>query len=193
MHRLIIILTGTLLLFTAGCVSSQRSSPHASWPKPVTAKELQQFEGVFRNHSFDSQTGKAKKNANELVVFLLGPTHASADAGERVEIRISDDGQLLKLRLLDKQGAEIDSGTLRRGIDFDLADGRLILHGSYSGLRDLNNNFGPGLTNQHDRLYVTAGGDLLASTSQNSAMLVADLIPNVSSMKFWMFWPKLTK
>ena len=186
-------LLGTVALFTTGCVSSQRWPPHGSWPEPVKAKNLEQFEGVFRNQSFDSETGKAAKNGNELVVFLLGPTHGSSGAGERLEIRASKDEQQLMLRLLDKQGSQIDFGTLRRGSNFDFADGRLIVPAPYSGFRSVNSNWGPGVTLQRDRIHLTAGGDLLASTSENSAMLVMCLIPGISTMKYWMFWPKLAK
>jgi hypothetical protein len=192
MCRFTVILVGNLTLFTAGCASSHRSLPHDSWSKPVKAKALE-FEGVYRNHSLDSQTGKAAENGNELVVFLLGPTHASSGAGERLEIRAAKNGQQLKLRLLNEQGSQIDSGTLQRGSDFDFADGRLIVHGPDSGLRSLNSNFGPGLTVRRYRLHLTASGDLLASNSQSSAMLGMILIPGASTMEFWMFWPKLAK
>jgi hypothetical protein len=193
MRRWIIILAGILPLLNAGCVSSENHPPPESWPKPVAAKNVEQFEGVFLNHSFDSETGKAAENGNELFVFLLGPTHASADAGGRVEIRASDGGQQLQLQLLDKQGHQIDSGTLRRGIDFDFADGQLVVRGPSSGWRSLNSNFGPGLTLESDELYVTSRGDLLASTSENSAALAMMFIPSASTTKYWMFWPKLPK
>lgn len=190
-HRFVIFLATTLALFTAGCVSSQRYPRHDSWPKPVTAKSLEQFGGVFQNREVDSQTGEAARNGNRLFVYLLGPTHASANRGERVEIRADDGGQQLKVRLLDEQGGQIDSGILHRGIDFEFADGRIIVIGPYSGLRSLNNNFGPGLTLQRDRLYLAESGDLLASYSENSVILWVMLIPGVLTKKWWMFWPKL--
>src|SRR6266508_2304406 len=137
-------IAGTVALLSCGCVSSQRYPPHASWPAPVTTSNLGQFEGVFRNHSFDSQTGKAVENANELFVFLLGPAHAHENRGDRVEIRATANGNQLKIRLLDRQNDEIDAATLQRGIGFELSDGRLILHGPFTGLRDLNSNMGPG-------------------------------------------------
>src|SRR5258706_151748 len=107
-------------LLASGCVSSQRYPPHDSWPEPVVADNLEQFAGVFRNHSFDSRTGKATKNGNELFVFVLGPGHAHGDRGERVEIRSVAEGNQLNLRLLDQQDQEIDSATLQRGVAFEL-------------------------------------------------------------------------
>jgi hypothetical protein len=149
MRRSIIILAGILPLLNAGCVSIGNYSPSDSWPKPVAAKNLEQFEGVFLNHSFDSETGKAAENGNELFVFLLGPAHAGADEGQRVEIHADDGGQQLELRLLDKRG------------------------------------------HQSDELYLTARGDLLARTSENSVSMAMMLIPSASTTKYWMFWPKL--
>jgi len=174
-------------------VSSQRSSPHHSWPKPVAANNLNQFDGVFRNHAFDSQTGIAATNSNQLFVFLLGPAHANEDRGDRVEIRSTPEGNELKLRLLDQQNQEIDSVTLQRGIGFELSDHRLILHGPFSGWRNLDSNWGPGVKLQRNRLHLSGTGDLLGSISENSSMLVMGFIPGVSTMKFWMFWPKLAK
>lgn len=102
-------------------------------------------------------------------------------------------GNQLKLRLLNQQNEEIDSATLQRGIDFELSDGRLILHGPYSGFRSLNSNWGPGVKLKRKRLHLSATGDLLGSASENSAMLVMMFIPGASTMKFWMFWPRLAK
>lgn len=191
MGRPIVILSGLLSLLNAGCLSGENFPPPDSWPKPVIAASVPQFEGVFLNHSLDSETGKAAENGNELFVFLLGPTHASADAGGRVEIRASDGGQELQLRLLDEQGHQIDSATLRRGIDFSFADGRLAVRGPSSGWRSLNSNFGPGLTVQRDELYLTARGDLLAATSEKSVALAMMFVPSASTTKYWMLWPKL--
>ncbi len=186
-------IAGTLALLASGCMSSQHSPPHASWPKPIAANNLKQFEGVFQNHSFDSRTGKATNHGNELYVFVLGPAHAHGDLEGRVEIRSTLDGNQLKLRLLDQQNQEIDSVTLQRGVDFELSDGELNLHGPFSGLRNLNSNWGPGVKLQRRRLHHSATGDLLGSTSEKTAMFVMMLIPGASTAKYWMFWPRLAK
>jgi hypothetical protein len=39
-----------LALLTSGCLIVERAPSHSSWPKPFAAKDLRQFEGVYRNH-----------------------------------------------------------------------------------------------------------------------------------------------
>lgn len=148
---------------------------------------------MFRNHTLDSHTGEAKTNANELFVFLLGSAHAHGERGERVEIRYTPESNQLKLRLLDQQNQEIDSATLQRGVDFDFSDGFLVLRGPFSGLRSLDSNWGSGAVLRRYELHLAATGDLLGSLSEKNAMLVMVFIPGWSTMKFWMFWPKLAK
>jgi len=115
-------------------------------------------------------------------------TPRPAKRGDRVEIRATADGNQL-----DRQNDEIDAAILQHGTGFELSDGRLILHGPFTGLGDLNSNMGPGVKLARKRLHLSATGDLLGSASENSAILLMVFIPGASTMKFWMFWPKLAK
>lgn len=176
-------------LLASGCVSSDRYSPHET---RVAARNLKQFEGVYGNRPYSPNTGITETNGTQLFVFIVGPAHADARLGDRVEFHFSQDGNQLKLRLLDQKDQEIDDAILRRGVDFELSSGRLNLHGPFSGLRSVDNNWGPKFTYQHDRLYLSIAGDLLGSSSMNGGLLFMDVIPTVLTQKYWWIWPKIT-
>jgi hypothetical protein len=181
-----------LVLLNSGCVLSHRYLPHESWPKRGAANNLKQFEGLYGNRSFSPDTGKPATNSTQLFVFILGPTHGHGDRGERVEFRFTQDENQLKLRLLDRQNQEIESATLQRGVAFEFSDGRLMLHGPFSGLRGDDNNFGPGFTFQRDKLHLSTTGGVLGSHSRNGVMLLMAIFPTVVTKKYWFFWPKIT-
>jgi hypothetical protein len=179
-------------LLASGCVSIDRYSPGESWSKRVAARNLKQFEGVYGNQPYSPGTGITETNGTELFGFIGGPAHADARSGDRVEFRFSQDENQLKLRLLDQQNQEIDAATLKRGIDFELSSGRLSLHGPFSGLRSVDNNWGLEFTFEHDRLELSTSGGLLGSSSRNGGMLCMDVIPTFVTKKYWWFWPKIT-
>jgi hypothetical protein len=112
--------------------------------------------------------------------------------GDRVDFRFSQDENQLQLRLLDEHNQEIDAATLQRGVDFELSGGRLTLHGPFSGLHRVNNNWGPEFTSQRDRLQLSTAGGLLGSSSRNGGMLCMDVIPTVVIKKYWWVWPRIT-
>ncbi|MDB6123964.1 MAG: hypothetical protein JWQ71_2957 [Pedosphaera sp.] len=191
---LLLCLAGIIsLLFMAGCVSVQRQQPHSSWPKPASARNIRQFEGVYLNHSLDAVTGEAKNTGYELFDYLTGRSHSQGGFGKQVELRVATDGNSMQVRLFDEQSRQIDSATLQRDTAFALSDGKLILHGPFSGLKDLNSNWGPGVKSQRYTLWLSATGDLLGIVSEKDVALLMDIIPSVGTAKQSMFWPKLDK
>ena len=173
------------------CVSVERERPHHSWPKPVFAQNLQQFDGIYRNHSLDAITGEAAKGGYDLFDHLTGKSHAHGERGKRLELSSAPDGSALHMRLFDLQNHEIDSATLQRGAAFRLSGGKLILRGPLSGLRNLNSNWGPGVKSELDTLRLSTSGFLLGNTSENDVAFLMAIIPTARTAKQSMCWPKL--
>ncbi len=102
-----------------------------------------------------------------------------------VEVRSSEDGASLFIRLLDEKGAETDSVTLRRDVDFKFEDGSLRLLGPFSG------NLGTGVQHESARLHVSSQDGFLGQRSESGAGFMFYFVPFASSSRSWMFWPKL--
>lgn len=183
---------GTLLaLLASGCLIVERAPSHSSWPKPVAAKDLQQFEGVYRNHSLEASCDKHLEGGTQLFDFLTGQGHSHGTNGERVEVRSAQDGSSLCVRLFDQENRQIESATLQRGTAFAFSDGALVLYGPLSGLRNNSGNFGPNAQYQRDKLSLASTGGLLGHERQDEVGLLFDVIPVASTSGKSMFWPKL--
>jgi hypothetical protein len=181
------------VLLTSGCIIVQREPSHSSWPKPIVANDFRQFEGVYRNHGLDAKREKELVSGSELFDFLTGEGHQHGDRGKRVEIRSSQDGNSLRVRLLDEQDLEIDSATLQRGAAFAFSDGALVLHGPFSGWRDNSGNWGPNRQYQSDKLRLASTGGLLGHEFQAEFGLLCEFIPTASTCVSSMFWRKLAQ
>jgi hypothetical protein len=121
-------LSCVLILFTSGCVTTRIDKPEHSWPKPIAATDLKQFDGVYLDSALEMlETGKPAPNTTELFVFLLGPTHSHEGDSNHVEIRSTPDGRHLRIRLLDPRHRQIDSALLHRGTDFALSGGAIVV------------------------------------------------------------------
>ena len=186
-------LIGSALLiavFASGCIVSADSQPaHRSWPKPVAVRNVNQFDGVYRNRSLDYNTGKPTKNGTELFEMLTSKTEPR---GTRLEIRSSRAGDVLHLRLLDDTRRQITSSELRRGINYSLSDGSLILHRRSLGWEGGPTNVGAALRHSSFHLHRSATGDLLGRYTEGGVALAAYVIPMADSLDEWMFWPKLS-
>ena len=186
-------LIGSALLiavFASGCIVSADSQPaHRSWPKPVAVRNVNQFDGVYRNRSLDCNTGKPAKNGTELFEMLTSRTEPR---GTRMEIRSSHAGDTLHVRLLDDMRRQITSSELRRGINFSLSDGSLILHRQSLGWEGGPTNIGAALRHSSFGLHLSTPGGLLGRYTEGGVALAAYVIPMVNSLDEWMFWPKLS-
>lgn len=72
--------------------------------------------------------------------MFTGRSHWRLRQGTGVEVRSSEDGASLFIRLLDEKGAEMDSATLRSDVDFKFEDGSLRLLGPFSGSHPFSGN-----------------------------------------------------
>ena len=187
-----ILLTTAVVMFmaTSGCVIVNRQHAPQSWPTPISASDLKQFDGIFRNRSIDLKTGKPDDQSLQLFDFLTGRGHSHGRLGTEVEIRSTSDGSLLHVRLLDEREWEIDSADLHRRADFELSNGFLNLHGSFSGTRAESTNLGTGIGHHSSQLYVSSTSDLLGRRSDSGAALLFYFVPLVSNSKDCMLWPK---
>ena len=191
LKSLFFLFSAMLALFTSGCIIVQRDPWHSSWPKPVAANDFRQFEGVYRNHGLDAKNENELVSGCELFDFLTGEGHQHGDRGKQVEIRSSQDGSSLRVRLFDEQDREIDSATLQRGTAFALSDGALVLHGHFSGWLDNSGNWGPNRQYQSDKLRLASNGGLLGHEFRAEFGLLCEFIPTASTCVSTMFWRKI--
>ncbi len=179
-----------LTLMTSGCLIIEGTPSHSSWPKPISAKDLRQFEGFYRNHSLEARSDMDWEHGSQLFDFLTGQGHSHGDSGIRVELHFVTDGSSLRVRLFDRQDREIDAATLQRGTAYVFSNGALVLYGPFSGLRDNSGNFGPNVQYQRDKLKIASTGGLLGYERQDEFGLCCDLIPVASTRGSSMFWPR---
>ena len=188
----ILLTTGTVLFLAAsGCVGVKHERAPQSWPKPISAYDVKQFDGVFSNRSVDPKTGQPGDRSAQLFDFLTGRGHSLGMLGSEVEIHSASDGSLLHVRLLDEQELEIASADLQRGTDFELLRGFLILHGPFSGTRAASTSLGTGIGHQSSQLYVSSTSDLLGLQSDSGVGLLFYFVPFVGDSKDCMLWPKI--
>lgn len=187
------LLSALAALLLSGCVyigSEQHSDP--AWPKPITAKDLRQFDGMYQNDGLLATRDK-NQSPDKLFDFLTGEYHAHDKSGQSVEISSSPDGSVLRIRLLDRQNREIDSATLARGKTFALSNSILHLHGPCSGRHSETSNFGPYTQYQRDKLRMASTGGLLGQASDHQMGLIGYIIPEASMTRSSMYWPKLAQ
>jgi hypothetical protein len=188
--RVLLIIAALTILAGTGCIHLKRIP--GSWPKPIAATEVKQFEGVFSNLSIDSKTGQIGDRSSQLFDFLTGKGHSNGKQGTQVQIISSPDGTVLDIHLLNQEKSEIDSATLKRGNDFDYSEGSLILYGPFSGLRGISGNLGNGVQHQLFRLYLSATHDLIGKQTEKGAGFLFYTVPVTGMTKTWMLWPKIT-
>src|SRR5271168_3697196 len=93
-----------MMLFAgSGCVHFNDASEPASWPKPVSATDTKQFDGVFTNQNIKVTNYRSGVPVTDLYDFITGRRNANGSRGSQVEIRASEDGSALHVRLLDGQ------------------------------------------------------------------------------------------
>ncbi len=178
------------LLATTGCIVMGNKSAAKSWPEPTSAPDLKSFGGMFHNRSVDRTTGKPGEGS-QLFDFFTGRSHWRVRQGTGVEVRSSEDGASLFIRLLDEKGAEMDSVTLRRDADFKFEDGSLRLFGPFSGTHPVSGNLGTGVQHESARLHVSSQDGFLGQRSESGVGFMFYFVPFASSSRRWMFWPKL--
>jgi hypothetical protein len=187
------ILKALMLLMLAclpGCVNQ---SAHRSWPKPVKASALSQFEGVYDNKGRDNKTGirKGTSDGQGFYYFLTYGRDDDAEYdGARLDVRFSQDGRLMKLRLYNPQGKMIQSNNLQRGVHFDFTNGKIVRK-SVSGAVRVFDAAIVGASYNHYELYTTNLGGILGHENSVGGMLVGFIVPVGGSENIWSYWPRL--
>ena len=126
------------------------------------------------------------------VPFPSYPAWRYRSLRKNLEIRSSRTGDTLHVRLLDDMRRQITSSELRRGINFSLSDGSLILHGQSLGWKGGPTNIGAALRHSSFGLHLSTPGGLLGRYTEGGVALAAYVIPMANSLDEWMFWPKLS-
>ncbi len=189
--RVLLVPVLMALLAGNGCVHFNDESEPPSWPKPMSATDTKQFDGVFTNQNVNATAYRSGVPITDLYDFINGRRNADGMRGSQVEIRASKDGSALVVRLLDGQGLEIAATDLHRGSDFDLSSGALTLYGPFSGHHWSHGNLGVGVEHHSARLYVSATRDLLGTQSEANVALLFYFVPSVLGGKDWILWPRL--
>jgi hypothetical protein len=188
--RILLLPVVMTLLVGNGCVHFNRESEPSSWPKPVSATDTKQFEGVFENQNVKATNYRSGVPITDLFDFITGRRTANGMQGNQVEIRTSKDGSALQIRLLDEQGLEIAATVLHRSTDFDLSSRNLVLYGPFSGYHGSSGNLGAGVEHHSANLYVSATHDLLGSQSTSNVALLFYFVPSVLGGEDWILWPR---
>ena len=184
------------MLLTSGCINLDFARSPRFWPKPVAATSLQQFQGVYRNHSLDDKTGEVTEYGYPLFAYLIGGRYARGERGwdgERVEIHVTSDENRLMVDLFDLNGHEVDSATLQRNKVFVFSGEKLILQGPFAGWGELGSNLAPGVKHTRYRLRLSSSGGLRGDISEKKAGLFFGFIPEAGTTKHMMFWPKVAE
>lgn len=178
------------LLAGNGCVHFNDKSEPPSWPKPIFATDTKQFDGVFKNQNVNATAYRSGVPVTDLFDFMTGRRTANSMRGTQVEIRASEDGGALDVRLLDGQGLEIAATDLRRGSDFDLSSGALAIYGPFSGYHRSSGNLGTGVEHHRAKLYVSSTRDLLGTQSSSNVGLLFYFVPMAMGGQDWILWPR---
>ena len=180
----------SMVLAGAGCVNVENEPAHRSWPKPAAAIAPSQFEGVYKDRSLDYKTGLAADSGFELFRFLTDRGHFH---GDRLEMRFSPDGRVLHLRLFDAKMKELDSADLRRGVDFDFSQGRIVQRIGLFGVTGGITPIASGVGHMTSQLHVSKTGGILGQRSAGTVGLLLNAIPIFGTGEKWSYWPKLSR
>ena len=183
-----VIISAALILLSTGCVGFKFKRRPATWPGPISASNLKQFEGVFSN----SAPRVTRERSDDLYSFLIGQGHSHGKRGTQVEIRSSADQKTLHVRLLDEQRLEVASVSLQRGVNFDFSRGFLNLHGPFTGGDAKAGNIAAYVGYESAGLYLTTTHDLLGRRSGRGAGLLFYFIPFLGGSRYWVLWPQAT-
>jgi hypothetical protein len=178
------------LLAGNGCVHFNDESEPPSWPKPISATDTKQFDGVFTNQNVNATNYRSGIPVTDLFDFITGRRTVNGMRGSQVEIRASEAGNALHIRLLDGQGLEIAATDLHRGADFDLSSGSLTLYGPFSCYHGRYGNLGAGVEHDSAKLYVSSTDDLLGTQSGTDVALLFYFVPSVLGGQDWILWPR---
>jgi hypothetical protein len=190
--RKVIPITIAALIFISATGCFTNHPPEKSWPKPVSATQAGQFDGVFRNRSLVSKKAHENDKGEELFDFLTGQGHFNGGHGTTVTVRSDSDGSRLHIRLFDDHQLEIGSAELQRGTNYDLSGGFLKLYGPFSGTHGKAGNLAAGFEHQSSRLYVSTTGDLLGRTSEVDTGLLFYFLPFLFSDRDSSLWPRIS-
>ncbi len=191
--RVLLVPVVMTLLVGNGCVHFNDESEPSSWPKPISATDTKQFEGIFKNQNANATAYRSGAPITDLFDFIHGRRTTNGMRGTQVEIRASKDGSTLDVRLLDGKGSEIDATDLHRGSDFDLSSGALTLYGPFSGYHSSSGNLGAGVEHHSAKLYVSSTRDLLGIQSSRNAGLLFYFVPMAMGGKDWILWAKVNQ
>ena len=179
------------MLAAAGCVHYNDASEPASWPKPVSARNPEQLDGVYTNQNVKVTNYRSGVPVTDLFDFITGRRTTNGVWGSQVEIRAAKDGSALHLRLLNGRGLEIAAIDLRRGADFDLSSDCLVFTTDhFSGYHNSSGNLGAGVGHRMARLYVSSTHDLLGTQSETNVALLFYFVPSVLGGEDWILWPR---
>lgn len=178
------ILAALVLVLSSGCIRMKRQPAPSAWPEPVDVRAVQRFDGVYGSR-LDAGTGRT------LFEFLTNRGLEPGKHGTQVEIRSSQDGAVLQVRLLDEHHVETAAAALRRGVEFDLCDGGLDLHGPFRGPNLETTNLAGYWENRQAQLFLATTGDLLGKRSDRGAGFLFYMIPFAAMSGEWLLWPRL--
>src|SRR5271155_1061221 len=176
--RLLLIPVVMTLLRGNGCFHFNDESEPSSWPKPISATDTKQFDGVFTNQNVKATYYRSGHPITDLFDFITGRRTVNGMRGSQVEIRASEDGNALHVRLLNGQGLELAATDLHRGSDFDLSSGALALYGPFSGYHGSHGNLGAGVEHDSAKLYVSPSHDLLGTQCGPDVALLFYFVPS---------------
>jgi hypothetical protein len=177
------------LLSGAGCL---RTNKNALWTEPIANPRVIDFQGLYSNWSVDPTASQASGPGAALFDFVTNRGHEHGRRGTSAELRVSDDGSLLHVRLLDQGGAEIDKADLRRAVDFALAHDHLDIKGPFVGWHHEASNLAAYVEKRTSQLYVSRNGDLLGKNSSSGAGFLFHFIPSGGKTVEWVLWRKLS-
>ena len=171
-----------LALALSGCVMG---SPPAALATPtVRLTGLHQLAGLYEERSVDPQHPGRHLS---LFAFLTGQQRSRNAPGQEVELRPSPDGPTLLVRLLDGQGREVATASLRQPGDFTLTETGLELHGRADRSGITSSNLGGGYSSQHRQIRSTAGA-LVGFTANQSVGLLFFVVPIATSSDNVVQW-----
>jgi hypothetical protein len=177
------------VLFGTGCVRTNRN---ARWPEPMENPRMVDFDGPYSNWSVDPTDGQQSGPGLELFDFVTDRGHEHGTRGAQTELRESDDGSVLHVRLIDQSGAEIDKADLRRGIDFELVHDHLDIKGPFVGWNSEASNLAAYTEKRTSQLFVSRNGELLGKRSSSGGGFLFYFIPSGGKTVEWMLWRKLS-
>ncbi len=177
------------VLFGAGCV---RTNKNALWPEPIANPRMVDFKGLYSNWSVDPAVDQQGGPGLELFDFVTDRSHQYGTRGSQTELSESEDGSVLRVRLLDQSGAEIGQADLRRGIDFEFAHDHLDIKGPFVGWHSNASNLAAYAERRTSQLFVSRNGELLGRRSSSGGGFLFYFIPAGGKTIEWILWRKLS-